>query len=80
MCVNQQLLLELRHIRDYNRLQGEERRSMTYGKAMAAIKAYPYPIKTADEARRILAVGDKIAKQCEEYAKTGKMFAAGACW
>lgn len=71
------MLLELRWIRDYNRLEGEERRSMTYSKAMAAIKSYPYPIKSAKEASAILGVGEKIAAQCEEYVKTGKIAAAG---
>lgn len=71
------MLLELRWIREYNKLQGEERRSMTYAKAMAAIKSYPYPIKSAKEASAILGVGEKIASQCEEYVKTGKIAAAG---
>jgi DNA polymerase/3'-5' exonuclease PolX len=50
---------------------------MTYSKAMAAIKSYPYPIRSVDEAKGILAVGEKIANQCGEYIKTGKIFAAG---
>lgn len=50
---------------------------MTYAKAMAAIKSYPYPIKSAKEASAILGVGEKIASQCEEYVKTGKIAAAG---
>jgi DNA polymerase mu len=50
---------------------------MTYSKAMAAIKSYPYPIKSAKEASAILGVGEKIASQCEEYVKTGKIAAAG---
>lgn len=50
---------------------------MTYSKAMAAIKSYPYPIKSAKEASAILGVGEKIASQCEEYVKMGKIAAAG---
>lgn len=72
------MLIELRWIRDYNKLEGEERRAMTYSKAMAALKAYPYPVKSAKEAASILGVGAKIASQCEEYLKNGKIQAAGA--
>ena len=78
VCINQALLLELKHIREYNRLEGEERRSATYGKAMAAIKAYPYPLRSVKEAVSILGVGTKIAAQCGEYIKYGKIEAAGA--
>lgn len=77
VCVNQSLLMELKWIRDHHRLASDERRSATYAKAMASIKAYPYAIKTAKEALNILGVGDKIAAQCGEYAKTGKIHAAG---
>lgn len=77
MCINQSLLQELKHIRDFNRLEGDERRSATYSKGMAAIKAYPYPIKSVQEATRILGVGAKIAAQCGEFIKTGKIAAAG---
>jgi hypothetical protein len=44
---------------------------------MAAIKSYPYPIKSAKEAGAILGVGEKIASHCEEFVKTGKIAAAG---
>ena len=77
ICVNQSLLMELKWIRDHHRLASDERRSATYAKAMASIKAYPYAIKNAKEAVKILGVGDKIAAQCGEYAKTGKIHAAG---
>ena len=77
VCVNQALLMELKWIRDHHRLASDERRSATYAKAMASIKAYPYAIKTAKEALNILGVGDKIAAQCGEYAKSGKIHAAG---
>lgn len=77
ICINQALLTELKWIRDHHRLAGDERRSGTYAKAMAAIKAYPYAIKTAKEALNILGVGDKIAAQCGEYAKHGRIQAAG---
>lgn len=69
--------MELKWIRDHHRLASDERRSATYAKAMASIKAYPYAIKTAKEALNILGVGDKIAAQCGEYAKSGKIHAAG---
>lgn len=77
ICINQALLMELKWIRDYHLLASDERRSATYAKAMAAIKAYPYAIKNAKEALNILGVGDKIAAQCGEYAKSGTIQAAG---
>ena len=71
------MLLELKHIREWYRMEGDERRSMTYSKAMAAIKAYPYPLKGVKEAQGILGVGSKIANLCGEYLKTGKITIAG---
>lgn len=77
VCINQDLLLELRYIRDFHKIEGDERRQMTYSKAMAALKAYPHRIQSVKEAQSILAVGEKIAAQCGEYLKTGKIEAAG---
>ena len=77
VCINQALLLELKWIRDFHRMASDERRSATYAKGMAAIKSYPYLIKSAKEAEAILGVGEKIASQCGEFVKTGKIEAAG---
>ena len=71
------MLLEIKHIRDFHKMEGDERRFMTYAKAMASIKAYPYPIRSAKEAAAILGVGTKIGALCGEYAKYGKIEAAG---
>lgn len=78
VCINQTLLLELKWIRDFHRMASDERRSATYAKGMAAIKSYPYIVKSAKEAEGILGVGEKIASQCGEYVKTGIIQAAGA--
>lgn len=61
-------------------MEGDERRSMSYSKAMAAIKAYPHPIKTTKEAKAILGVGEKIANLCGEYVKTGQIASAGSIY
>ncbi|KAL7010240.1 hypothetical protein EMMF5_000260 [Cystobasidiomycetes sp. EMM_F5] len=57
-------------------MEGEERRSATYGKAMAAIKAYPYLLRSVKEAAGILGVGTKIAAQCGEFIAYGRIEAA----
>lgn len=64
---------ELKVIRDAYKLEGDERRQMTYSKGMAALKSYPYPITSRKQAEGILAVGEKIAILCEEFVKTGKI-------
>ncbi|CUA67781.1 hypothetical protein RSOLAG22IIIB_03208 [Rhizoctonia solani] len=73
VCPNQELCLELATLMKARFLEGESNSELSYSRVIATLKAYPKPIKDAEEARKLPYIGPKIQKLIKEYLETGKI-------
>jgi len=70
---NQPLIYELSKIEHARYLQGEKRSQLSYRRAIASLKSYPEPIKSAGEVEIIRGIGRKISHFVGEFIETGKI-------
>ncbi|KAG8221279.1 hypothetical protein J3R82DRAFT_1445 [Butyriboletus roseoflavus] len=76
ICPNQALAEELDIIRRARLFEGEERSTLSYARAIAAIKAYPHRFndKTSrDDIAKLPYLGTKLTSMVEEFIQTGEI-------
>ncbi|CAO3633609.1 unnamed protein product [Cunninghamella blakesleeana] len=66
-------LVEIFEFLEHSReLRGDKMNSLSYRKAITAIKSYPFQIKSAYEAIQLKGIGKKTGKIIENYLKNGE--------
>ncbi|KAI0050505.1 Nucleotidyltransferase [Auriscalpium vulgare] len=75
VCPNQELCEQLDVVRKLRELEGEERSSLSYRRAVASIKSYPRQLSKCDreEIARLPNIGTKISKMVLEYLENGNI-------
>lgn len=67
ICEALEVLAEVRE------LTGNEMNALAYRRAVSAVRSYPLQIKSPGEARKIAAIGQKIATKIDEFITTGRI-------
>lgn len=74
ICINETLIRELDIIKQGRLLlDGNERSSLSYGRAIAAIKSYPWLITRQTKLREIKGIGEGVESKILEWLDSGKM-------
>ena len=68
---NQRLVEELDLIKHAREAENDDKSALAYQKAIAAIKAYPTPIKSHQEARRLPGIGESMEQKIKEFLRVG---------
>ncbi|KAL1930346.1 hypothetical protein VTP01DRAFT_10508 [Rhizomucor pusillus] len=68
---NQKLVYLLRLLERQRELDMEDKNALSYRHTIAAIKAYPRRIRSAEEASKIIGVGKKMTELVRTYLSTG---------
>ncbi|KAG9312111.1 hypothetical protein JVU11DRAFT_7398 [Chiua virens] len=79
ICPNQSLVEELDIIRRERMFEGEERSMLSYARAIATIKAYPYRFNnqaSSEDIAKLPYLGVKLTSMVKEFTETGKILEA----
>ncbi|KAI9265088.1 hypothetical protein BDA99DRAFT_507687 [Phascolomyces articulosus] len=68
---NKKLVFLLRLMERQRYMDMQDKNALSYRHALAAIKAYPRKIRSADEAKQIVGIGKKISDLIRMYLETG---------
>lgn len=68
---NDELVRLLEKIARHRYLTGNDRSALSYRRAISALRAYPRKLASAEEARAIKSIGDKISMMVGEYLQRG---------
>ncbi|ORY32892.1 putative beta DNA polymerase [Naematelia encephala] len=76
ICINQDIINAIKPIyeyREYEELKQKNSNILSYRRSMSMLKSVPRRIRSGNEARKLLDVGEKVAQRIDEYLTTGRI-------